>query len=59
VPFVSLSRAINIRPLTEARAAAGLAPGWSAIFTKAFAMVAKEETDPAHALCQMAEGAFL
>jgi hypothetical protein len=43
VPFVSLSRVINIRPLTEARASAGLAPGWSAIFTKAFAVVAKEQ----------------
>jgi hypothetical protein len=31
VPFVSLSRVINIRPLTEARASAGLAPGRGAI----------------------------
>jgi hypothetical protein len=43
VPFVSLSRTINIRPLIEARAAAGRAPGWAAIFTKAFALVAKDE----------------
>jgi hypothetical protein len=43
VPFVTLSRAVNIGPLMEARAAAGRAPGWAAIFTKAFALVAKEE----------------
>ena len=43
VPFVSLSRALSVRQLTEARAAAGQAPGWAAIFAKAFALVAKEE----------------
>jgi hypothetical protein len=43
VPFVSLSRALNIRPLYEARSGAGREPGWAAIFAKAFALVAKEE----------------
>jgi hypothetical protein len=43
VPFVSLARPLNVRQLTEARAVAGRAPGWAAIFAKAFAMVAKEE----------------
>jgi hypothetical protein len=43
VPFVSLSRPLNVRPLIEARASAGRAPGWAAIFVKAFALVAKEE----------------
>jgi hypothetical protein len=43
VPFVSLSRPLNIHPLCEARAAAGRGPGWAAIFAKAFALVAKEE----------------
>jgi hypothetical protein len=43
VPFVSLSRALNIRPLCEARSGAGRGPGWAAIFAKAFALVAKEE----------------
>jgi hypothetical protein len=43
VPFVSLSRPLNVRPLIEARAAAGRGPGFAAIFAKAFALVAKEE----------------
>jgi hypothetical protein len=43
VPFVSLSRALNIHPLCEARAGSGRGPGWAAIFAKAFALVAKEE----------------
>jgi len=43
VPFVSLARPLDVRQLTEARALAGHAPGWAAIFAKAFAMVAKEE----------------
>src|SRR6188768_326266 len=45
VPFVSLTRALNIRPLLEARALAAEAPapGWAAIFVKAFALVAKDE----------------
>ena len=43
VPFVSLTRPLNVRPLLEARAQAALRPGWAAIFVKAFALVAKEE----------------
>jgi hypothetical protein len=43
VPFVSLSRPLDIRPLIEARAAAGRGPGFAAIFAKAFALVAREE----------------
>jgi len=43
VPFVSLARPLNVRPLLEARAQAAQRPGWAAIFVKAFAMVAKEE----------------
>jgi hypothetical protein len=42
VPFVSLSRSLNIRPLLDARN--GMAkPGWAAIFVKAFALVARDE----------------
>jgi hypothetical protein len=43
VPFVSLSRSLNIRPLIEARALAAQPPGWAAIFVKAFSQVAKDE----------------
>jgi hypothetical protein len=43
VPFVSLSRRLNIRPLLEARALAAQPPGWAAIFVKAFALVAKDQ----------------
>ena len=43
VPFVSLTRTLNVRPLIEARALAAAAPGWAAIFVKAFALVAKNE----------------
>ncbi|TKW77996.1 MAG: 2-oxo acid dehydrogenase subunit E2 [Bradyrhizobium icense] len=43
VPFVSLTRTINLRPLLEARAQAAGAPGWAAIFVKAFALVAREQ----------------
>jgi hypothetical protein len=43
VPFVSLSRSLNIRPLTEARGLAARPPGWAAIFVKAFALVARDE----------------
>ncbi|MFO1109975.1 MAG: acyltransferase [Bradyrhizobium sp.] len=43
VPFVSLTRAVNLRPLQEARAQAARPPGWAAIFVKAFALVAREE----------------
>jgi hypothetical protein len=43
VPFVSLARALNIRPLLEARALAARPPGFAAILVKAFALVAREE----------------
>ena len=43
VPFVSLTRPVNIRPLLEARAQAAGPPGWAAIFVKAFALVAREQ----------------
>ncbi len=43
VPFVSLSRPLNIRQLVEARATSARPPGWAAIFVKAFCMVAKDE----------------
>ena len=43
VPFVTLSRPLQIRPLLEARASAKLPAGWTAIFVKAFALVAKDE----------------
>jgi len=43
VPFVSLRRTLDIRPLLEARATAAQPPGWAAIFVKAFGLVAKDE----------------
>ncbi|WP_375159660.1 acyltransferase [Bradyrhizobium sp. RDT46] len=43
VPFVSLSRSLNIRPLLEARARTTAPAGWAAIFVKAFALVARDE----------------
>ena len=43
VPFVSLQRTFNVRPLTEARALAAQPPGWAAIFVKAFCLVAKDQ----------------
>lgn len=43
VPFVSLTRPVNLRPLVEARAQAASPPGWAAIFVKAFALVAREQ----------------
>jgi hypothetical protein len=43
VPFVSLSRPLNVRQLVDARAAAARPPGWAAIFVKAFCLVAKDE----------------
>jgi hypothetical protein len=42
VPFVSLRRTLDIRPLLEARAGAAQ-PGWAAIFAKAFCLVARDE----------------
>jgi hypothetical protein len=43
VPFVSLSRSIDVRQLLEARALAAQPPGWAAIFVKAFSLVAKDQ----------------
>src|ERR1700738_670385 len=43
VPFVSLTRPLNVRQLLEARALAAQPPGWAAIFVKAFALLAKEQ----------------
>ncbi|MEO6839645.1 MAG: acyltransferase [Bradyrhizobium sp.] len=43
VPFVSLRRTLDIRPLLEARAMATQPPGWAAIFVKAFYLVAKDQ----------------
>jgi hypothetical protein len=43
VPFVSLSRPLNVRQLAEVRAQAANPPGWAAIFVKAFALVAREQ----------------
>ena len=43
IPFVSLTRPLNLRGLSEARALAAQPPGWAAIFVKAFSLVAKDE----------------
>ena len=43
VPFVSLTRTVQVRQLLEARAQAASPPGWAAIFVKAFAVVAREQ----------------
>jgi len=43
IPFVSLSRPLNVRALMEARALAAQPPGWAAIFVKAFSLVARDQ----------------
>src|ERR1700712_1626982 len=43
VPFVSLRRTLDIRPLLEARAMAAQPPGWAATFVRGFSRVAKEQ----------------
>ncbi len=43
VPFVSLRRTFDVRQLAEARALVAQAPGWAAIFVKAFSLVAKDQ----------------
>src|SRR3954453_5049772 len=43
VPFVSLARPLSVRPLVEARNSQASAPGWAAIFTKSFSIVAASE----------------
>ena len=43
VPAISFSRPLDVGGLMAARAKAKPAPGWAAVFVKAFAIVAKEE----------------
>jgi hypothetical protein len=43
VPFISLSRSLELGRLIEARAQVQERPGWAAIFVKAFALVARDE----------------
>lgn len=43
VPFVSLRRRLSLDALAAARAGADPRPGWTAIFVKAFCLVAKDE----------------
>lgn len=43
VPFVSLSRPLDVRELIAARASLARPPGWAAIFVKAFALVARDQ----------------
>jgi hypothetical protein len=43
VPFISLSRPLDIGPFMAARAKAASPPGWAAVFVKAFAIVARDE----------------
>jgi hypothetical protein len=43
VPFITLSRPLNIRRLLETRAAVAQPPGWAAMFVRAFGLVAKDE----------------
>jgi hypothetical protein len=43
VPFVSITRSLNVRQLLEARALAAQPPGWAAIFVKAFSLVARDQ----------------
>ena len=45
VPFITLTRPLNVRPLLEARALAAQRPGWAAMFVKAFALVAKDQPE--------------
>ena len=43
VPFVQLRRRLDVAALAEARATCNTQPGWAAIFTKAFCVVARDE----------------
>src|SRR3954451_22781163 len=43
VPFVTLSRRLNVHQLSEARATSAQPVGWAAIFVKAFSLVAKDQ----------------
>jgi hypothetical protein len=42
IPFVSLARSLDVRSLVDARASDMAPPGWAAIFTKAFSLVAAD-----------------
>ena len=41
VPLITLSRTLDVKALAEARGSLQNAPGWAAIFAKAFSLVAK------------------
>ena len=43
VPFVQLRRKLGVAALAEARAGCAVRPGWAAIFTKAFCLVARDQ----------------
>lgn len=43
VPFVSLSRPLDVRAVAAARSGASHSPGWAAIFVKAFALAARDQ----------------
>lgn len=43
VPFVSLSRVLDVGAMAEARLGTARSPGWAAIFVKAFALLARDE----------------
>ncbi|HEY0330449.1 MAG TPA: acyltransferase [Rhodopseudomonas sp.] len=43
VPLITMKRTLDVGPLAAARAAALARPGWSAIFAKAFCLVARDE----------------
>lgn len=43
VPFITLRRTLSVATLAQARAAVASPPGWAAIFTKAFCLIARDE----------------
>ncbi|ABD87166.1 hypothetical protein [Rhodopseudomonas palustris] len=43
VPFITMKRKLDVGPLAAVRAAALARPGWTAIFAKAFCLVARDE----------------
>jgi hypothetical protein len=45
VPSVPVQRVMRLQPVVEARAACADRPAWTAIFTKAFALVAEQQPD--------------
>ncbi|MBB5048644.1 hypothetical protein HNR60_003412 [Rhodopseudomonas rhenobacensis] len=42
VPFITMKRKLDLSPLAAARAVAAARPGWTAIFAKAFCLVARD-----------------